>query len=792
MYILDDEDDDINLLYMRNARKNKKNKKKTDVGAEEAPTTTTTPTEQKQDTTSTQTTPSTTNNNETAPVQYISKGERERLRLQQEADEAALARTQREQEVLQIKQYDEAVALTEKSKNQQLTSSSSRNRNQASNQRFNKPTTQYQHQIDSSKSFSNDPTVQAQKQADTMNSIIHDQYLKHSLTVTSTRTSAAAGGKTESTSSNKFKNNEKFKTQWDANEDTTTLQPLDNLFGSLIIPSPSTDNPQSHTFNTTKRNFSTTINSKDTSKDFFVDSLPLRSSKKKKQAQEVVHWSKKSLEDMTEKDWRTLREDFGISQRSKDCPSPIRFWKESGLPEPILNTLDRIGFYEPTPIQRATIPIGLAQRDVLGIAQTGSGKTLAFLFPMFTFLNTLPRLNADTAPNGPYAIILAPTRVLVEQIQAEAERFGAALGIRSISLVGGRSLEQQAFALGNGIELICATPDRLFDLLDRRYIVLSQCNYIVLDEADRMLDLGFEQKIQTVMEKLPSTNLKTSVVAIGERTALNNSNNIGGINAERSTSVGGSTTSATPNPIVNNPTAMTYRHTVMFSATMPPKVEALAQQYLRNPIKVEINAGGTRVADSVEQIIEWTTPSRKQHLLPKLLSEFTGPIVIFCNRRLEVDSLISFLDKQIKSAPQYSILRKHRVISYHANKTQDQRDAALDGFRNGQFTIMVATDVVARGLDVKGVTLVVNYSMPEGEHPVQTYTHRIGRTGRAGAKGTAVSFVTEDDARIFYSLRKLLEDSDVKIPRQLLDHPASKIDPRYVAKGTDLSKLSAE
>lgn len=481
-------------------------------------------------------------------------------------------------------------------------------------------------------------------------------------------------------------------------------------------------------------------------------------------AMEVVHWSKKNLADMTAKDWRTLREDYSISVRSREAPNPLRFWSESGLPPQLLHKLQEIGFTEPSPIQRAAIPVGLQRSDVLGIAQTGSGKTLAFLFPMFVALNALPRLNADTAPNGPYAIVLAPTRVLVEQIHHEAQRFGECLGIRSVAVVGGRSIEQQAFALGNGAELICATPDRLFDLIDRRLLVLSQCNYIVLDEADRMLDLGFEPKIMQVMASLPSSNLRQVVAPLSAG------------NREMALSMGGSS--------VDSSSQSGYRQTVMFSATMPPKVEALAQKYLRNPVRIEINVGGTRVADSVEQRFEWVSPEQKKSHLIRLLEEFSGPIIIFCNRKLEVDHLMDFLDRNSR------IGRKHRAVSYHTSKTQDQRDSAMEGFRSGKYTILVATDVAARGVDVKGIKLVVNYTMPEGEHPVQTYTHRVGRTGRAGMKGVAMSFITDQDTHIFYALRRLLEESDIKVPRQLLEHPASKIDPRFLQRGTDLSKVS--
>uniref|UniRef100_A0A0A9ZHW1 RNA helicase n=1 Tax=Lygus hesperus TaxID=30085 RepID=A0A0A9ZHW1_LYGHE len=282
-------------------------------------------------------------------------------------------------------------------------------------------------------------------------------------------------------------------------------------------------------------------------------------------------------------------------------------------------------------------------------------------------------------------------------------------------------------------------------------MVLSQCNYIVLDEADRMLDLGFEPKIQQVMSYLPSTNIKPTEIDLKDGESITK-----------------------------------YRQTVMFSATMPPRVESLALQYLRNPVRIEINIGGLRVADTVEQRIEWVNSRSKSSHLLHILQEYYGPILIFCDRKNDVENLVQFLESK------NHLIKNHRITSYHTGKSQDQRDIALEGFRNGRYSILVATDIAARGVDVKGINVVINYTMPEGENPIQTYTHRVGRTGRAGKKGIAISFLTLEDIHIFYSLKKLLEECNVPVPKQLLEHPASSIDPRYLEKGTDLNKLTTE
>ena len=263
------------------------------------------------------------------------------------------------------------------------------------------------------------------------------------------------------------------------------------------------------------------------------------------------HWSEKSLQEMTDRDWRILKEDFDMSTRGGHIPNPLRSWQESDIPPKILKVIQSIGYKEPTPIQRQAIPIGLQSRDIIGIAETGSGKTAAFVIPMLAFISQLPPLTYDNSHLGPYSIILAPTRELVQQIEQETLKFSQGMNFKAVSLVGGHTIGEQAFNLRDGAHIIIATPGRLRDMIDRRILVLSQCTYVVLDEADRMIDLGFEEDVNFILDQLPLSNLKPDSEEAEDIKDLQK--RMGG-------------------------TRVVYRQTVMFSATMPAAVERLAKK----------------------------------------------------------------------------------------------------------------------------------------------------------------------------------------------------------------------
>lgn len=422
------------------------------------------------------------------------------------------------------------------------------------------------------------------------------------------------------------------------------------------------------------------------------------------------HWSDKKLEYMRERDWRIFKEDFNISTKGGALPNPMRSWAESGLPKRLLEVVDQVGYTEPSPVQRAAIPIALQSRDLIGVAVTGSGKTAAFLLPLLVYISELPALNEVTKNDGPYAIILAPTRELAQQIEIEARKFATPLGFTCVSIVGGHSLEEQAYSLRDGAEIIIATPGRLVDCIERRLLVLGQCCYVIMDEADRMIDLGFEDPVNKILDALPVANMKPD--SDDAENALVMSRHLGGKDR--------------------------YRQTMMYTATMPSAVERIARKYLRRPAIVTIGNVGEAV-ETVEQRVEFVAgeDKRKKRLLELLSSrEFTPPIIVFVNIKRNCDAVA----RDIKHAGFSS-------VTLHGSKTQEQREAALASLRNGSSDVLVATDLAGRGIDVPDVSLVVNFNMAT---TIESYTHRIGRTGRAGKSGVAITFLGSEDADVMY------------------------------------------
>ena len=460
------------------------------------------------------------------------------------------------------------------------------------------------------------------------------------------------------------------------------------------------------------------------------------------------HWSDKKLEDMTERDWRIFREDFNISYKGGKLPLPMRAWKEcTSLPQEILRAIAQVGYEKPSPIQMASIPIGLLKRDVIGIAETGSGKTCTFVVPMLAHIMQLPKMTDEIAAHGPYALIMAPTRELAQQIEEETLKFAQYLDYRVGLVVGGQSIEDQGFKLRKGVEILVGTPGRIIDVIERRYTVLSQCNYIVLDEADRMIDMGFEPQVVAVMEAMGSGNLKPEDEA----------EELDGQALEQ-----------------GGPTSSKYRTTYMFSATMPPSVERLARSYLRNPAVVTIGSAG-KTSDLIKQEIIWVSRNERDSKFELVLSRHPNTqAIVFVNAKRSVDAVANLC---------YRL--GYSCASIHGGKSQDQREESLRGFKAGDYDILVATDVAGRGIDVKGIDLVVNYELP---HTIENYTHRIGRTGRAGRKGTAVSFLTSDDRDIMYELKELLIESKNHVPDALANHEAARVKPQRDDRGRRMNR----
>lgn len=422
------------------------------------------------------------------------------------------------------------------------------------------------------------------------------------------------------------------------------------------------------------------------------------------------HWSEKSAREMTMRDWRIFREDNIISLRSSTAapPNPARNWAETALPNSLLHLVTDVARYQhPSPIQMTAIPVALAQRDCIGLAETGSGKTAAFVLPMLVHISNMPPMTPAIASRGPYALILAPTRELALQIEAEANKFAEPLGYRVVHIIGGQQLDVQAMLLQAGCEIVVCTPGRMVDLLSKQMAALGNCNYLILDEADRMIDMGFEPQLAEVLECMP----------------------VHQSNKER-------------------------RRTFMFSATMSPAVERLAKTYLSDPVIISIGETG-KAADNVEQKVQYfTTENRRRERFLQLIETLRAPILVFVNTRSGCEMVSRYVESNSSVRP----------AIMHSGKSQEVREKTLEGFRTGRCKILIATDVVGRGIDIKGVRHVINFELPK---TVEAYTHRIGRTGRAGEKGTAWSLATEADSDIFQPLCQILQKSGAHIPPEI-------------------------
>lgn len=449
-----------------------------------------------------------------------------------------------------------------------------------------------------------------------------------------------------------------------------------------------------------------------------------------------AHWSEKPLAEMGERDWRIFREDFDIRVKGGKAPLPLRFWEEGKLPESVMEAIRDLGYDTPSPIQRQAIPIGMERRDIIGIAETGSGKTAAFGIPMISYILSLaPGMRERVAEQGPLALIMAPTRELAIQIEEECIKFCKYAGLKTVCVVGGQDIEAQAFTLRRGVEIIIGTPGRLNDCVEKHYLVLNQCNYVVLDEADRMIDMGFEEQVLAVLEAMGGT-LKADDAELAYQQEKK---------AKQAKSA-----------------KDLVRVTAMFSATMPPAVEKMAKKYLRHPAVVQIGDEDTGKNRRIEQRVLWMTEAQKKTKVVELLRGHgeDDRVLVFINTKKNAD----MLGRQLEQAG-------FKTGVLHGGKTQDQREENLEMFRDGDYTVLVATDVASRGLDIPDVKEVINYELPS---KIETYCHRIGRTGRAGKDGIATSFLTEHDEEIMFGLKEYLQSTESHIPQQLQKHNAAQ------------------
>ena len=371
-----------------------------------------------------------------------------------------------------------------------------------------------------------------------------------------------------------------------------------------------------------------------------------------------------------------------------------------GLSDKVLAAVAATGYTTPTPIQEQAIPHVLARRDVLGIAQTGTGKTAAFVLPMLTILE-----KGRARARMPRTLILEPTRELAAQVKENFDRYGAGQKLNVALLIGGVSFGDQDTKLTRGVDVLIATPGRLLDHTERGGLLLTGVELLVIDEADRMLDMGFIPDIERICKLVPFT-----------------------------------------------------RQTLFFTATMPPEIRRITETFLHNPEKVEVSRPATTVATITQlQVPAGREAHDKREILRGLLREAKdlNNAIIFCNRKREV-------------AVVHKSLQKHgfSVGALHGDMDQSARTAALDQFRKGEIPLLVASDVAARGLDIPAVSHVFNFDVP---HHADDYVHRIGRTGRAGRAGTAISIVTSLDQKSMAAIEKLIGQSIPLRRRQLKD-----------------------
>ena len=365
---------------------------------------------------------------------------------------------------------------------------------------------------------------------------------------------------------------------------------------------------------------------------------------------------------------------------------------ELDLSEPLQKAINALGYEETTPIQTQAIPPALQRCDIVGCAQTGTGKTLAFLLPALEHL-----LRDPAKTKNPRVVVLEPTRELVIQVAGETRKLAARTSLRSVPVYGGAGMRMQTEKLHRGVDVVVATPGRLMDHMRRKNVNFKDLQVLVLDEADRMLDMGFLPDIKQIISRMPR-----------------------------------------------------QRQTMLFSATIPPTISALARQFQRNPMSIEIDLA--RPPEAIQQALYPVPKHLKIQLLLAILEQMeVNSMLVFTRTKQQADIVTRQLRQTVTA-----------VACIHGDFSQRDRISALEGFRSGKHRILVATNIAARGLDVEGISHVINYDVPE--HP-EDYVHRIGRTARAEADGDAITLVTPDDEGLIHRIEYLL---DRKIERKTL------------------------
>ncbi|KAK7960960.1 hypothetical protein PG988_012174 [Apiospora saccharicola] len=398
-----------------------------------------------------------------------------------------------------------------------------------------------------------------------------------------------------------------------------------------------------------------------------------------------------------------FRRDHQVTVAGSDIPTPVETFDEAGFPRYVMDEVKAQGFPAPTAIQSQGWPMALSGRDVVGIAETGSGKTLTYCLPAIVHINAQPLL----APgDGPIVLILAPTRELAVQIQQEISKFGRSSRIRNTCVYGGVPRGPQIRDLSKGVEVCIATPGRLIDMLEGGKTNLRRVTYLVLDEADRMLDMGFEPQIRKIVSQIRPD-----------------------------------------------------RQTLMWSATWPKEVRALASEFQTDFIQVNIGSMDLSANHRITQVVEVVSEGEKRDKmikhLEKIMDDKANKCLLFVGTKRVADEITRFLRQDGWPA-----------LSIHGDKQQNERDWVLDQFKTGKSPIMVATDVASRGIDVRNITHVINYDYPNNS---EDYIHRIGRTGRAGQTGTAITLFTTDNSKQARDLVNVLTEAKQQIDPKLAE-----------------------
>ncbi|XP_076295160.1 ATP-dependent RNA helicase abstrakt [Lasioglossum baleicum] len=403
-----------------------------------------------------------------------------------------------------------------------------------------------------------------------------------------------------------------------------------------------------------------------------------------------------------------LRRKLRILVEGDDVPPPLKSFKEMKFHRGILNGLEQKGIVKPTPIQVQGIPTVLSGRDMIGIAFTGSGKTLVFVLPIIMFCLEQEVAMPFIRNEGPYGLIICPSRELAKQTYDIIRHYTNSLRqtscpeIRSCLAIGGVPVSESLEVINKGVHIMVATPGRLMDMLDKKMVKLSVCRYLCMDEADRMIDMGFEEDVRTIFSFFRG-----------------------------------------------------QRQTLLFSATMPKKIQNFARSALVKPVTINVGRAGAASMNVIQEV-EYVKQEAKIVYLLECLQKTTPPVLIFAEKKQDVDAIHEYL-----------LLKGVEAVAIHGGKDQEERSRSVEAFRGGRKDVLVATDVASKGLDFADVQHVINYDMPDD---VENYVHRIGRTGRSGRTGIATTFINKaNDESVLLDLKHLLMEAKQKVPPFLLE-----------------------